>query len=479
MANDSTTTGEKPGLVPTLLALLAAHAATYRQARTYRRVVGLVFGELFAFGRRTVTQGLLALGLGENDWSAWYRLFSRGRFDEAAAGKVLLEASLAEVAASEPYVVGTDGVRFERSSQTMPGTGWLPALGTASFRRGLKRAQRFVHGAWLPPLTAAGYSRALPLRLLPAFPEQTVAAAGVKPCREWAAGLAYVQWVRQVLDGAGRAAQVVLWLADGSYDVLELWRQLPARCILVVRTARNRALYTLPKPEHRVGHPAAYGEQALHPAEWLRLRQGWTKWELHVRGQLRTMRYRVEGPFVREALPTCPVYLIVIGGTTRWVGKRQPKRKQTKPCFYLVNAVAQDGAWQLPLPITTLLAWLWQRWELEVTHREMKSGLGVGEIQCWSQRGAVLSVQWSVWFYAVLLLTGYRTWGLVQGPPALGRWRRHARRWSISTLLRGFRAELWGNAEFRACWTPSLDSWADIERWLQGKNNAVAATTRL
>jgi hypothetical protein len=191
------------------------------------------------------------------------------------------------------------------------------------------------------------------------------------------------------------------------------------------------------------------------------------------------MRYRVEGPFVRDELPTCPVYLLVIGGTTRWVGKRHPKRKQTKPCFYLVNAVEQDGAWQLPLPITTLLAWLWQRWELEVTHREMKSGLGVGEIQCWSQRGAVLSVQWSVWFFAVLLLTGYRTWGLVQGPPALGRWRRHARRWSISTLLRGFRAELWGNAAFRACWTPSPDNWADIEHWLQGKNNAVAATTRL
>ena len=139
----------------------------------------------------------------------------------------------------------------------------------------------------------------------------------------------------------------------------------------------------------------------------------------------------------------------------------------------------KDGTWQLPLPITTLLAWLWQRWELEVTHREMKSGLGVGEIQCWSQRGAVVSVQWSVWFYALLVLTGYRTWGLLHGPPALGRWRRNARRWSISTLLRGFRAELWGNAEFRACWSPSPDIWAEIDRWIQGRNNAVAAAARL
>jgi hypothetical protein len=479
MSDHSTTTAEVPALIEALVVLLQAHAAAYKQERTFRRAVGLVLGELFAFGRRTVTQGLLALGLGEHDWSAWYRLFSRGRFDEAAAGEVLLRVSLAHVAACEPYVVGTDGVRFERSSQKMPGTGWLPALGTACFRRGLKRAQRFVHGAWLAPLTADGYSRAIPLRLLPAFPEKAVAAAGVKSCREWEAGLGYVQWVRQALDAAGRAAQMVLWLADGSYDVLELWRQLPARCILVVRTARNRALYALPEPELRVGRPAAYGEQALHPAQWLRLRKGWTTWQLSVRSQVRTMRYRVEGPFVRDGLPNCVVFLIIIGGTTRWVGKRQPKRKQTKPCFYLVNAVQQNGGWQLPLPIPTLLAWLWQRWELEVTHRELKSGLGVGEIQCWSQRGAVLSVQWGSWFYAILVLAGYQAWGLVQGPPALGRWRRNAKRWSISTLLRGYRAALWGNTEFRACWSPSPDNWAEIDRWIQGKNNAVAAATRL
>ena len=83
------------------------YASTYRQERTFRRTVGLAFGELFAFGRRTVTQGLLALGSGEYNWSAWYPLFSHGRFDEAAAGQVLLRASLAHVAASD-VVCGGD-----------------------------------------------------------------------------------------------------------------------------------------------------------------------------------------------------------------------------------------------------------------------------------------------------------------------------------------------------------------------------------
>jgi hypothetical protein len=46
----------------------------------------------------------------------------------------------------------------------------------------------------------------------------------------------------------------------------------------------------------------------------------------------------------------------------------------------------------------------------------MKSGLGVGEKQCWNHRSAVLSVQWSTWVYAILLLAAYHTWGLCGGP---------------------------------------------------------------
>ena len=499
---------EMPALVQALMGLLAAHAGLYRQGRVQRRVVSLVIGELFAFGRRTVTQGLLALGLWECDWSAWYRLFSCGRFDEAGSGAVLLCESLAHVPEEQPYVVGTDGVRIPRSSKTLAGTSWLPALGTAFFKRGLQRAQRFVHGAWLTPLEG-GYSRAIPLRFVPAFPAKAVAAeAGVgkavtkvAACREWEAGLQFVRWVRTQLDQAGRGQQMLLWLADGSYDVLDLWRQLPERCILVVRTARNRALFALPASKTaqagQVGRPPSYGDQALSPGNWLRQRKGWTQLDVLVRGTIRRMRYRVEGPFVRADLPGRVLFLIIIGGSTRQVGKRHPKRKQVQPCFYLVNAIPApstpglaenlaenlvgngDVTWQLPLPIPILLAWLWQRWELEVAHREMKSELGVGEIQCWNPRAAVLSVQWSVWCYALLLFAGYRTWGICHQPLPTPRWQQHVRRWSISTLLRAFRAAFWHSPQFRTAWSPSTDNWADIDAWINVSANAATFSTRL
>jgi hypothetical protein len=386
-------------LLQKLFELLEAHRGVFRQERVYWRNVGLVLGELFNFGRHTITQGLMALGILDEDWSAWYRLFSRERFDEEQLARTFLGETLKEVAEEEPYVVGVDGVQIPRSSLKMPGTSWLKAPRTPVFKVGIHRAQRFLHGSWLTPIQE-GYSRAVPLRFLPAFPPRAK-EAHVPPQREWEAGLAFVNWVRQGLDQAGRTTQPVLVLADGSFDTLGFWAGLPERTILAVRTARNRALYWLPEPHPGPGRPADYGEQAPHPGDWLHKGLSWQKREIPVRGKLIQMKFQVLGPFVRAGLPETPLFLCVVKGMHRKIGKRKPHWKHRKPSFYLVSAVQVNGRWQLPLPLEIILAWLWQRWELEVAHREMKSGFGVGEKQCWNSRSTLTSIQWSVWVYAI------------------------------------------------------------------------------
>jgi len=475
---DSTFPTEIPPLLQAWLDLLEAHRPAFRQERTYLRAIGLMMGELFSFARHTVTQGLLALGLTDADWSAWYRLFSRERFDEEQLARCLFRETLGHVDPSQPYVVGMDGVQVPRSSLKMPGTSWLKAPRTPPFRVGIHRAQRFLHGAWLTPVEA-GYSRAVPLRFLPIFPEKAVPAT-VPPCREWQGGLAYLHWMRQELDAAGREAQLLFALGDGSFDTLGLWRGLPERTVLAVRTARNRCLYWLPQDRPSgPGRPPSYGERAPHPADWLHERAGWQKTVLTVRGRELSLRYRVEGPCLRDGLPERPLFLIVVGGRDRQVGKKKPRRKRTEPAFFLVSAVWDGTGWRLPLPIRELLVWLWQRWELEVAHRDMKSGLGVGEKQCWNPRSAVVSVQWSAWLYAVFLLAGYRTWGLCGGPRTPARWWPGAQRWSLNTLWRAFRSAVWGKSEFQALWTRSSDNWLKKEAHLLTLYNAALAAARI
>ena len=134
-------------------------------------------------------------------------------------------------------------------------------------------------------------------------------------------------------------------------------------------------------------------------------------------------------------------------------------RRRREPAYYLVNAVRQDdGTWALPLPAAALLAWAWQRWEVEVTHRAMKTDWGVGAAQCWSVPATVRAAQWQVWAYAVAVLAGYRAWGYDRHPASVrpaARWWGGGARWSIAMLWRGYRQALDlhpGRAGTRGTW---------------------------
>ena len=86
------------GVFPNLFKLLEQHPRAFRQERSDWRGVGLVMGALFNFGRRTVTHGLMALGLTDEDWRGWYRLFSRGRYAEARVARIFFRETAAHVA---------------------------------------------------------------------------------------------------------------------------------------------------------------------------------------------------------------------------------------------------------------------------------------------------------------------------------------------------------------------------------------------
>jgi hypothetical protein len=432
-----------PGLVNEVWQLLAAHREAFGQQRVYERVVALAYAELVVWARHTVTALLWALGVQEEDWSGWYRLFSRGRFAEERVNEVLLRETLQHVAAEELYVVGADGTQVWRDSRTMEGTSWLKCPRTPAWKPGIHRAQRFLHGSWLT-LAEQGYSRAIPLRFLPAFVEKAQRRSH-EAVKEWQAALSFMQWVRAGLDKAGRTAQTILLLVDGGFDNTGLWTALPTKVVMLARTAKNRCLYELPGPYSGRGAHRKYGQRAPAPQDWLKVRQGWHTCTLVVRGRPRRMVFRVEGPFVRRGAPLQPLFLLVVRGQS-W--QHHAHRRQRKPCFYLVNACSQDGGWMLPLPAETLLFWAWQRWELEVAHRELKSGLGLGDKQCWNSLAAVASVQWSAWLYALLLLAAYRAWGLTRHPRTSAAWWSGSPRWSFNTLWRNFHLDCLHTPQF-------------------------------
>ncbi len=443
--------------------LLAVHRAVFGQERVYLRALAMVQGEILAFNRHRVTDLLRSVGLVAEDWSAWYRWWERPkRFVEEHAAVVVLGLTLRLVADSALYVIGVDSTQVWRDSRRMEGTSWLACGRAPKWKVGIHRAQRFLNGSWLTPL-AAGFCRAIPLRFLPAFPDKAVLSA-YAPHKEHLSGLAFVQWVRNQLNTHGRTAQRVLCLADGRFDKPDFWRGLPDQVTALVRTAKNRALLHRPGPYAGKGRRHTYGDQAPAPQDYAKQRTGWQTTALTVRGKTRRTVYRVEGPFLRKTMADVPLLLICVRGQT-WA--RGGKTRRREPCYYLVNAVQQHGQWVLPLPVEVLLSWAWQRWELEVVHREVKSILGLGDKQCFNPHAAVSSVQWSAWVYTVLMLAAYQAWGLPTPPAPTAAWYRHPKRWTLATVLDTLRAALFTQPDFRPFFHPSTTNWPEMEAVLR------------
>jgi hypothetical protein len=459
-------------LLKQLFNLLQAHRCIFKQERVYRRAVALVLAELFVFARHTVTQLLMALGMTEQDWSAWYRLFSAARFNAERASAVLFSETLLHVDSDEIYVVAGDATQTARSSGKIEGAGWLRNLRTPRFMVGLHTAQRWFNGCWLLP-AENGYSRALPLRWYPAFTEKSRRVI-YEALREWEAAVLFLRWVKQQLSAAGRCRQLVLMVGDGHYDTIGLWQALPDGVILLARSAKNRVLYHLPGGPHEGrGRKPKYGPRAPSPQQIWRERRGWRKVNIQVRGRVRHLQVKVRGPFLRKGAPECPLMLLVVRG-------KDNRRTRRQPLPFLVNAVVDErGEWILPLPLETLLFWAWQRWEIEVCHRELKSNFGLGDKQCWKPTAAVASVQWSAWVYSILLLAGYRTWGLARAPAVPTRWWRGSGRWSLNTLWRGYRAALWSEHDFRPLFFRTITNLTENEDFFFALRNAAFASARI
>jgi len=468
------TVPEQP-LLATFLKELHGLRTACQQDRPFQRLCGLALGASVNYGRQTLTQQLATLGV-DDDWSAFYRLFSTPRFDYDAVAHQLCTTALALVPETGPCVAAIDGTQIPRHSRTMPGTSYLYNPQSPPFKRGIHRAQRSTHLALLTPQTSVGYSRAIPLRFDPAIPAKGVRPAGMAAAKEWEVGLAQLHWLRAELDQAGRSDQCLLGLADSTWQHADVWAGLPERTTLLSGCRANRKLFALPAaPSGQPGRPPLYGVRAPRPDAWLKSQRGWKRQRLLVRGREIPVRYRVAGPYLVEGAPAQPLFLIIVRGSSPGRGKKARRAR-----YWLVNAVAQNGQWTLPYSVQTLLSWAWQRWEIEVTHRELKSGFGVGQSQCWSGVSALLAVQWQVAVYSLLVLAGYRCWGLAPGPARPpGTWWRGSGRWSLDQLRQAFRREVGRMAEFRPVWSGTTHNWWKMADWLTLQSNASQAAGRL
>jgi hypothetical protein len=469
---DRSTPRRPTPLLTEFLALMAASRPVGSDRRVWVRIQVLTLGSLVALGRHTLSQVLIALGAGQQDWSAWYRVFNRGRFVGTRGRLVLVQRLLAGYAPEAPVAVVVDATQLPRSSRRFPGVGATRAPRCPIWRPGVHLAQRVELLSGLVARTAQGESRAIPVRATVLRSPRTRPFGPVPEQTEGMAAATLVRQFRDDLRALGQDARPVLVLGDGAYSTAPFLRALPERTLLLARCARNRALYAVPVPQPgQRGRKRLYGERGPTPLAQLTRPGRRQPVAVPVRGRLVTPRVTVTGPWLVKPVPEHPLFLLVVHGIDRGRGTA---RRQRDPHFFLVSAVRDEtGTLVLPLPVAELLAWSWQRWEVEVMHRELKSSCGLGDQQAWSPAGAAATLDWALWTYALLILTGVAVWGIGPAPGVdPGRWWR-PRRWSVGRLLQDLRAELWHQTAIGPGWRRSPDAWGEMETWITTQSTAA------
>src|SRR3954465_14702810 len=102
----------------TWFALLAAYRPMVRQDRSFVRLTMLAVACVLGFGRQTLTRWLLTLGVGNQDWTAWYRLFNQSRLPLPTLHTTLLDQVLADIPPTEAVIAVTvDATQLPRTSR--------------------------------------------------------------------------------------------------------------------------------------------------------------------------------------------------------------------------------------------------------------------------------------------------------------------------------------------------------------------------
>jgi hypothetical protein len=237
-------------------------------------------------------------------------------------------------------------------------------------------------------------ARCVPIHCLPTFSPKARYANPASRRSErdgWRAG---IRQVRAWLDAAGRSEQLLLCVGDGRGGTKALGQWDLPRVVCCVRTRRDSRRCDLPsEAASGRGRPRVYSEAQWAPKQQWQQRTGWRRVPLTVRGRALRLLVKVLGLCRRVRWGTRVFFLwFSFGGIP---SARRGASRASRWRFGFTRCRTARAGGQLPVPLEVLLLELWQRWEIEVGFRQMKSGFGLGQKPCWGLDSGERSVAWS------------------------------------------------------------------------------------
>ncbi len=440
-------------LLDTWLKIVSDWKGVFAQARTCRRAVRQALGSLVCLGRRTLSRVIWTNGGEQRSWSAEYFLHSRAEWDPQQLFAPLLKRALSWCP-GRLVGVAVDDTRLRKTGLCIPQAFYQRDPLSPPFHWNLMRGLRFLQASLLVPLyrRAPVGSRALPIRFedAPAVKRPRRNAPPEQWCwyRELTKRLnlsrrftQMMSSLRQMLDQAGAANQILVLAADGSFCNQTVFSAPRDRTEIIARARQDAGLcFRAPQPSRRFYAVEKFTPQQVRQDEAI----PWQTTQLFYGGKWRRIRYKeVRGVYWRSGARQQPLRLFVVAPTP--YRKRKSSRLYYRRPAYLLTTDLTSSA-------KSLLQIYFDRWQIEVNHREEKDTLGVGEAQLWNETAVPKQPVLVVAAYSALLLASLIAFGAERGLAyaALPKWRRNARRPSCLDLITLLRKEMAEHPEMLA-----------------------------
>ncbi len=432
-------------LLSAFLAITSDWRCVFPQQRTFHRALRQALGSLVCVGRRCLTRIIWTNGGQHRSWSAEYFLHSRCRWDPQQLFQPILKSAL-EYCPQRLVGVAIDDTRLRKTGRSIQQAFYQRDPMGPPFHVNLVLGLRFLQASLLVPLyrNAPVGTRAIPIRFQEVSrvkrPGKKASDAEKKQYKEAVKrknlSRSFVdmgEQLRQELDQAGGRKKILVLTADGSFCNRTCFAKIPERSVLLARARKDAKLCV----RAAAGSRRFYDAAKFTPEQ---VRQDdsreWKTTKIFYGGKRRRIRYKeVSAVHWQRGAGKRPLRLIVVAPTP--YRKSQSKRTYYRNPAYLLTS-------DLCSPAKQLLQIYFDRWQIEVNHREEKDTLGVGQAQLWNVTSVPKQPVLAVAAYSALLLASIRAFGAERGSAyaELPKWRRRARRPSCLDLIALLRKEM-------------------------------------
>jgi hypothetical protein len=417
----------------------------FAQERSQRRAIEHALSLPLVLGRRTISRSICTLDRWGQDWSADYKLFSRSDWSTQKLFAPVVSQYL-QWYPKGPIGIALDDTRVGKSGKKIKGASWQYDPMSPPFHVNFLYGLRFIQASLLFPCSCVGHggAKALPVRFenapvlkkpgKRATEEQRRRYREMKKLHNLSTQtLCSIQSLRDQADSQGGMDRDLLLTVDGSFCNRTIFRAKLDRCQLLARCRKDA----------RLCMPAQKGDRRKYEAELFtpeQVRQDmsfpWKRARIYYAGKLRSIRYKVlKGVLWRRGAATKPLRLIVISPQPYKLSKHA--RTNYREPAYLLSTDLRSS-------VKLLVQSYFDRWQIEVNHRDEKSLLGVGEAQVWSEKSIPKHPAFAVASYSMLLLSALRTFGTKRSKEfcPLPKWRKSTSTYSTLDLLSLLRREI-------------------------------------